>query len=368
MSATFDISSRTGSYRVRIGRDILAETVRSYPEALFIVDDKLLDRLPESTTRVLAVEASETTKTLEVMPDYIHRMRELGTNRETHLVVIGGGTIQDMATFLASIYMRGLSWTYFPSTVLAMVDSCIGGKSSVNVLGYKNLIGNFHPPRDIVIDLDLISSLDREMVVGGLFEAVKICFAHGPERFRQYLRLAPEASMSPAALLLIVELSLLTKKWFIEIDEFDEKERLLLNFGHTFGHAIEGATDFAVSHGISVGVGMLAACIFVERQGILAREGVENVMTLRQHILTMLGIGADPVIARPPRIDIDVVLQKFEYDKKHQTAAYRLVLPDSDGSLVLRSVPRNAETRNAIRATYQEAIEVIGWSGKHLHG
>jgi 3-dehydroquinate synthase len=368
VSATFDISSRTGSYGVRIGSDILAETVRTYPEALFIVDDKLLDRLPEGTSRVLAVEASETTKTLEIMPDYIGRMRELGANRDTHLVVIGGGTIQDTATFLASIYMRGLSWIYMPSTVLAMADSCIGGKSSINVLGYKNLVGNFHPPREIVIDLDLVTTLDREMVVGGLFEAGKICFAHGPDRFREYLRLAPEAAMSPAALLPIVDLSLRTKKWFIEIDEFDKRERLLLNFGHTFGHAIEGATEYEVSHGIAVGVGMLAACIFAERQEIITSEGRENVMALRQHILTMLEIGTDPVIARPPRIGIDVVLQKFEYDKKHRTAAYSLVLPENDGRLALRTIPRDAETRKAIRAAYEEALEGIGWSGNGLHG
>lgn len=368
MSVTFEIASRTGSYGVRIGRDIVAETVRTYPEALFIVDDKLLDRLPEGTTRVLPVEAAETTKTLEVMPAYIGRMRELGANRDTHLVVIGGGTIQDTATFLASIYMRGLSWTYMPSTVLSMDDSCIGGKSSINVLGYKNLVGNFHPPRETVIDLDLVTTLDREMVVGGLFEAGKICFAYGPDRFREYLGLAPEAATSPAALMPIVELSLRTKKWFIEIDEFDEKERLLLNFGHTFGHAIEGATDFEVSHGIAVGVGMLAACIFAERQDILNPEGGANVAALRQHILKMLGIGGIPVIARPPQIDIDVVLQKFEYDKKHRTGAYRLVLPENDGRLALRSVPRDPETRNKIKAAYMAALEGIGWSGTGHHG
>lgn len=362
MSVTFEIASSTGSYGVKIARDVVGETSRTYPDALFIVDDKLLDRLPEGTTRVLPLVATEKTKTLDAMPAYIGRMRELGATRDTHLVVIGGGTIQDTATFLASIYMRGLSWTYMPSTVLAMDDSCIGGKSSINALGYKNLVGNFYPPKEVVIDLDFVTTLDREMIVGGLFEAGKICFAHGPDRFQEYLALVPEAAVAPAALMPIVQLSLRTKKWFIEIDEFDQNERLLLNFGHTFGHAIEGATDFQVSHGIGVGVGMLAACIFAEQQGFLMPEGHKNVDLLRRHILAMLGVGGSTVIAAPPMIDVGLMFEKFEYDKKHRTSAYRLVLPENDGRLALRSVPRDAPTRKAIKSAYLSAFEDLGWS------
>lgn len=361
MSESFEIVSNSGAYSVRLGRGILGEVAAGQIEPIFIADAKLLDRLPADAKRVVPVEAEETSKALESMPEFVAQLRRLGANRDTHLVVVGGGTIQDVATFLASIYMRGLSWTYMPSTVLAMDDSCIGGKSSINVLGYKNLVGNFHPPRDIAIDMELVTTLDREMVVGGLFEAAKICFAFGAERFRDYLALAPVTAQTPAALMPIVSLSLRTKKWFIEIDEFDQKERLLLNFGHTFGHAIEGATDFGVSHGIAVGVGMLAACRFAEGHSAFSESGRSNVDALCRHVTEMLGIRAAPVVSPPQPVAMDDLLQKFEYDKKHRTGSYRLVLPQGDGSLALVSVPRDEDTRRAIAEAYRATFEQLGW-------
>ena len=137
--------------------------------------------------------------------------------------------------------MRGIAWSYMPTTVLAMVDSCVGGKSSINVGPYKNLVGTFHPPKQIDIDPLLATTLASEQIAAGLIEAAKICFCRGPASFAEYLGQEPGVGMGTQALEHVILTSLLAKKHFIEIDEFDKKERLLLNFGHTFGHAIEGA-------------------------------------------------------------------------------------------------------------------------------
>jgi len=361
MSELYEIASSSGHYSVLLGERLLESAIARHPDAIFVVDAALAERLPAYVKRVLTIEATEANKALEAMPGFVAELRQLEANRDTHLVVIGGGTIQDIATFLASIYMRGVSWTYLPTTVLSMADSCIGGKSSINVLGFKNLVGNFFPPRDIVIDLEFITTLDRGMIVGGLFEAAKICYAHSSERFAAYLAAEPSGSVTPDQIRPIVSLALLTKKWFIETDEFDQKERLLLNFGHTFGHAIEAASNFTVSHGVAVGAGMLIACEFARQTVELSEAGVETTGALCRHIRDMLRQGAGSSIAIPPALNLELAMQKFEYDKKHKTENYRVVIPDRDGRLALTSVVRDDATRGDIERAYRQALSSIGW-------
>lgn len=177
MPASFDIASASGSYRVTVGTGLLADALRTHAEAIILIDERLAHVLPADAARVIRVAATEDNKSLEQSAPIITRLRKLGANRRTHLLAIGGGIIQDISAFAASIYMRGIPWSYLPTTLLGMVDSCIGGKSSINVYGYKNLIGNFYPPAEIVIDLDFLKSLNVDQMVGGLCEAAKICYA-----------------------------------------------------------------------------------------------------------------------------------------------------------------------------------------------
>ena len=126
-----------------------------------------------TSPKPIFIEATEMEKSLDRAPALIERMRAGGVNRRTLLVAVGGGVIQDISAFVASVYMRGLTWSYVPTTVLAMVDSCIGGKSSINVGPYKNLVGTFHPPQQIHIDPALAETLPRDQFASGLIEAAK---------------------------------------------------------------------------------------------------------------------------------------------------------------------------------------------------
>ena len=362
MQESFEVTASSGSYRVLAGPGLLKSVVAKYPDAIFMVDARLEFCLPEFIKRRIVVGATEGNKSLERMPEVILQLRQYGANRTTHLVAIGGGVIQDVATFVASIYMRGIAWTYMPTTLLGMADSCIGGKSSVNVLGYKNLVGNFYPPVEVMIDIDFVRTLNAEMVVGGLYEAAKICFARGEQEFLAYLGEYPSANMLPDRAQRVVMRALLTKKWFIETDEFDQKERLLLNFGHTFGHAIEAGTNFAISHGIAVGVGMLVAITYARKRAEVSSAGLERAKLLSTHVKSLLGTGADSVVPVPPQIDIDLVMEKFSNDKKHRTDVYRMVVPQGDGDLALISEPKNEAVRRNIISAYEEALCEIGWS------
>lgn len=361
MPKSFDVSASTGKYRVEIGQGLLLHTLAKYPDAIIICDSNLSAYLPTLPHDPIFVEAIESNKSLEAAPAIIVGLRQRNANRNTHLVVIGGGIIQDISTLAASIYMRGISWTYLPSTLLGMVDSCIGGKSSINVGGYKNLVGNFYPPREIFIDTAFIETLNAEMVVGGLYEAAKICYARSFEDFKEYLDKRPCYPMASSNAEDVILKSLITKKWFIEIDEFDNKERLLLNFGHTFGHAMEAATNFGVSHGIAVGVGMLIAINYATRRGDLTSVGIERTAELASHLRAMLGYGDALVVSSPPTISIKTTLEKFRHDKKHRADGYRVVLPQADGGLQLTAEPPSEEVHAAIAAAYRDALSTIGW-------
>lgn len=362
VSDLYEINSASGRYRIEVGDNLIEKAFRLYPQAIYIIDQNLLGRIPQSVTKRIIIEATEENKALEQAAEYVSGLRKLNATRDTHIVAIGGGIIQDITTFIASIYMRGLSWTYLPTTVLSMADSCIGGKSSINVAGYKNLIGNFYPPKDIYIDPSFIKTLDADMIVGGLFEAAKICYAKDAATFAAYTHLQPSQDASSEQMTAIIGLALSTKKWFIEIDEFDQKERLLLNFGHTFGHAIEASTNFGVHHGIGVGAGMLIAAIYAEQKNFLSADGKCAVGELKSHILNMLLQDTGSSIGAPDRVSIASTLEKFDYDKKHKELYYRIVIPKNDGALELISLERTPQTRDALKQAYLTGFEALGWS------
>lgn len=362
MQESFEVSASAGSYKVLVGRGLLGGLVADKPKTIFMVDEYLAPFLAIPADRQILVRASEENKSLECMSEVVIKMRELGANRATHLVAIGGGVIQDVATFTASIYMRGISWTYMPTTLLSMADSCIGGKSSINVLGYKNLVGNFYPPKDVVVDVDFVRTLDAEKIVGGLFEAAKICYARGYEDFQNYLAEGPSAHMSLEVVQKVIVRSLQTKTWFIETDEFDQKERLLLNFGHTFGHAIEAGTNFGVSHGIAVGIGIMVAVEYAKKRQWLSPEGLGRTAILTAHIQSLLASEGKAVVEKPPVIDLHLALEKFNNDKKHLSDVYRMVCPRGDGGLELMSETKSDEVRADIAWAYERALTAIGWS------
>lgn len=362
MQESFDISSSTGNYNVVLGTDLLSQVLTQYPDAIYMIDERLEAVLPDLITKRILIKADEMSKSLERMPEVILKMRELGANRTSHLVAIGGGVIQDIATFVASVYMRGIPWTYMPTTLLGMADSCIGGKSSINMLGYKNLVGNFYPPEAVLIDMAFIETLNEEQVVGGLFEATKICYARGYKEFLAYLQESPGYPMNPDNAQRVIARALQTKKWFIETDEFDQNERLLLNFGHTFGHAIEAGSDFGITHGIAVGIGMIVAVEYAKKAELLSSVGISHADHLIQHVKSMLGEGLKRVIEHPPKLDLELIMEKFNNDKKHRTDMYRMVVPNGDGELVLISAEKNDAVRKNIESAYQTGLANIAYS------
>lgn len=346
MPTSFEISAAAGSYTVDIAPESLgALLAQDGSDQMFLVDAFFRDRFERAGIDAIAIEADETAKSLDRMTELVVALRDRRATRGTRLIAVGGGVVQDAAAFAASIYMRGIDWVYVPTTLLSMTDSCIGGKSSINVGPYKNIVGTIHPPQAVLVDPALAATLSDEQVAAGLCEAAKICLCRGPEAIGDYLALAPTVNSTPDALAAVIALSLGAKKWFIEIDEFDRAERLLLNFGHTFGHALEAASGFAVSHGIAVGLGMLAAIEMA--QAIEPHPLTPEVAAFRSHIADLVGT-VDGLAETLAAVDPARVMTAFEADKKHGRDFYAVILPRSDGRIERQLLPHAADTRAEI--------------------
>lgn len=336
----FAVTASAGTYTVAVATGALdALLAQAGEDRVFVVDAFLADRLTSAGLDPIVIAADERAKSLDRMTDLIVALRDRGANRGTTLIAIGGGVVQDAAAFAASIYMRGIDWVYVPTTLLSMTDSCIGGKSSINVGPYKNIVGTFFPPQQVLIDPTLATTLTTEQVAAGLCEAAKICLCRGPETIDAYLALAPAVDSSAAALAAVVQLSLSAKKWFIEKDEFDRKERLILNFGHTFGHALEAASGFAVSHGIAVGLGMLAALEMEPAARVDPR-----IAAFRRHVADLIAT-VDGLAETLAGVEPAAVMTAFEADKKHGRDCYAVILPTRDGTIERRLLPRDAKSQ-----------------------
>ena len=356
MPESFEIVSSSGSYKVNIGENLLAARLNDSQNDICIVDARLAHRIQNDQITVIPVVATEKSKSLDELSPIIERMRQNGANRSSRIIAIGGGVIQDIATIVASLYMRGIAWEYLPTTLLGMVDSCIGGKSAINIKSFKNLVGNIYPPGQINIDVSFLDTLGKEQIIDGLCEAVKICYAKSEEDLDGYLRSVPNLEDGLKNIKTVISQCLKAKQWFIEIDEFDQNERLLLNFGHTFGHALESATEFRISHGVAVGIGMVVAEEYARHQALLSPVGAERSVRLTGYVEGL--VKCLPQLAVEFRnFDYDSIALKFANDKKHKTNQYRIIVPKGDGGLGLIGIPRTEKSRSDILAAYCAAAE-----------
>ena len=353
MSVSFYIQSSTKNYQVAIQEDLLAKPLFETSHDFIIIDSYVLDLYPILQAKhLITIPALETSKTLDTASYVIEQLRLKGAHRKSHLIAVGGGIIQDIATLVASLYMRGITWSYYPTTLLGMVDSCIGGKSSINVGQYKNIAGNFYPPQTITIDPHFCHTLEPVEIMAGICEAVKICFADRKIAFDTFLKLAhTDGTIPPANLAKVIELSLRTKKIFIEEDEFDEGIRLHLNFGHTFGHAIEAASDFSITHGVAVGIGMQFALDIANRSSV-SYQASPRIQSLDIYLTSLLK-NVPQLAHHLNTIDVDNLFDKFKSDKKHSDKHFVMILPDKEGFLTKISVNQEASFKGLFKESFK---------------
>jgi 3-dehydroquinate synthase len=231
---------------------------------------------------VIFLPAGERHKRMAGVESLAEQLASAGADRDSVLLAFGGGVIGDVTGFLAAIYMRGIRYVGLPATLLAQVDSSLGGKTGVNLAAGKNLVGSFHQPMAVVSDIDLLGTLPASELRAGLQEAIKAAIIRSPGLLR-YLEANAEAVLrgEPAALTRVVTASVRVKAEVVEQDERESGLRMILNFGHTIGHAIEAATKYKkLLHGEAIGWGMIAAIELSLSRGRISQREFERMAAL----------------------------------------------------------------------------------------
>lgn len=220
----------------------------------------------------IGIDASESQKSYQGIIPIIQTLIENGFRKNHRLIAIGGGITQDVTAFISSIIYRGVNWIFFPTTLLAQGDSCIGSKTSINFGEFKNQIGGFYPPNQIFIYPSFIDTLKDAEMKSGMGEMLHYFIVSGEEDFKMYRNLYSKAFSDKVVLAKIILRSLEIKKSYIEVDEFDQNIRQVFNYGHSFGHAIESLTHYKVPHGIAVCFGMDMANFISMKMGFISSE------------------------------------------------------------------------------------------------
>ncbi len=287
-SASYDIVIGAGLLRTlhpRLRRLTSGKPFRSFivtsPEIWGLWSRQVESSFAELPT-VLFLSSGERHKRLASVEALAEQLATARADRDSLLLALGGGVIGDITGFLAAIYMRGIPYVQLPSTLLAQVDSSIGGKTGVNLVAGKNLIGSFHHPLAVLADTDLLATLPASELRSGLQEAVKAAIIRDPRLFR-YLEQNSAAILAgdAAALTRVVAASVRVKAEIVGQDELENGLRMILNFGHTLGHAIESATKYKqLLHGQAVGWGSIAAAHLSLARALLTQQQHDRIVDL----------------------------------------------------------------------------------------
>lgn len=343
----FTVKSSFGDYEVTFVDDVAAALLdRVGPEDVIIIDRRIVDLHRErligvlGVAKVVEIEATESQKSYQGLVPVIESLIDQGVKRNSTLVAIGGGITQDVTAFIASVLYRGVPWIFCPTTLLAQGDSCIGSKTSINFGRYKNQLGGFYPPRSVIIDTAFLDTLPELELRSGLGEMAHYFLIAGEDDFQHVCKVYPRALADRRIPVELIARSLQIKKAYVEVDEFDRKERQIFNYGHSFGHAIESVTDYRVPHGIAVAYGMDLANYVSVRLGYMAAEERVRIREFLRPIWDGVDLG---------RFESAVYEEALLRDKKNQGGKLGLILSRGVGDVFKEFVPLDSTMSSWLR-------------------
>ncbi len=328
---TLEIQGITGSSKIMVGERL--ENLKNHisSENFVIITDKNVRRIYGKSfpqCEVIEISTGEKIKNLDTLQEIYGKLVDIEADRSLFIVGIGGGIVCDIAGFVASTYLRGVRFGFVSSTLLAQVDASVGGKNGVNFHGYKNMIGNFNQPEFVICDMNLLKTLPKREVLCGFGEIAKHAFI-GNIKMCEYLEenYSRALDLDEEVISKLVYDSVVIKSTIVNLDEREKGERKKLNFGHTFGHAIEKTTDILL-HGEAISVGMVVAANLSVKRGLLSKEEAKRIETL----LAMLEL--------PVTLDLDrkKMIDAIKRDKKREGGNIDFVLLESLGNAILEKI------------------------------
>lgn len=305
-----------------------------------------LERSGWRVETVIEVPAGEGSKDLETYAGVVRRLARAGLGRDGTLFALGGGVIGDLGGFVAATYLRGIDFVGLPTSLLAMVDSSVGGKVGVDLPEGKNLVGNFVRPRRVVADLGWLETLPEREISQGLAEVLKMGLLAGGEFLGDLELLGQARRGDPEALQTLILDSVRFKAAVVADDEHEGGRRAILNYGHTVGHGLEAAAGYDLPHGEAVAAGMLAAARLSEEEFGPDLEG------LHRELISTAGLPA-----RVPAVEVDAVLSAMGRDKKRRSGdkptEYRFVLLRGPGDPVWGVPVPESRVRRTVEAVLE---------------
>ena len=346
-----EIRSETDrSYDVLVGRGILdslhseIQQLGSFSSFGLVTDEVVRPLVAEPLQKqlrsrsidpiLIALPPGESAKTIGTVLDLCQQLLARGFDRRSILLAVGGGVVGDITGFAAAIYMRGIPYIQVPTTLLAQVDSSLGGKTGVDLPAGKNLLGAFHQPRLVLSDLDVLATLPADARRDGFAEVIKAALIEDPELFSILEKEGADLLDTGNELMeTIIAKACEVKCRVVNRDERESGLRRILNFGHTLGHALEAAANYNISHGQAVAIGMGLA-VRLSRQWVgLSEDNAERALAL----IHKLGLPTDI----PKNIDPEELLVPLEKDKKIQAGICHFVLLAEIGRAVIYPIPVN---------------------------
>jgi 3-dehydroquinate synthase len=336
------------SYDVLVGRGILAalhsevQRLGSFSSYGLVTDEVVRPLVAEQLqnqlrshsidTTLIALPPGESAKTIETVLDLCQQLLAQGFDRSSLLLAVGGGVVGDITGFAAAIYMRGIPYIQIPTTLLAQVDSSLGGKTGVDLPSGKNLLGAFHQPRLVLSDLDVLTSLSSDARRDGFSEVIKAALIEDPELFSVLEREGADLlDTDNPHLETIIAKACEVKCRVVNRDEHESGLRRILNFGHTLGHALEAATNYDITHGQAVAAGMAVAIRFSQRWAGLTQDEADRALALIRNV----GLPTE----LPRDIHPESLLSALEKDKKIQAGICHFVLISNIGHAIIHSIP-----------------------------
>ncbi|MEI8172214.1 MAG: 3-dehydroquinate synthase [Deltaproteobacteria bacterium] len=347
----------SSSHDICIGHDILDRMgliiAKNHPASRYIVitdsnvsalhGESLLNKLKGIGLSADMIEfpAGEASKNISTVLGVVERMLKIGADRNSTLLALGGGVVGDITGMIASLYMRSIPYIQIPTTLMAQVDSSIGGKTAIDLPEGKNLLGTFHQPRGIFIDLKLLETLSDNEFNNGLMEVIKYGIIEDAGFFR-FLEenMGRIRKRHDDVLEKIVESSCKIKKGIVEIDEKEQGLRRVLNFGHTIGHALEAASGYGISHGEAVAMGTVTAVKISERLHDLPAEDVVRI----EHLIKAAGLPG----RIPQAVATEEILARLKMDKKKRGDTVHFVLLKKIGMPFINGGVQEQALRDAV--------------------
>lgn len=329
------VNLKENSYDILIGNGLLRNIeniIDNNSKRNFIITDKNVDALYGNYLNTLnnyekiIIEPGEQSKSMDVTADILKQMLVKGASRKSKIITFGGGVVGDLGGFCSAIYMRGIPFIQIPTTLLAQVDSSVGGKTGINLLHYKNSVGAFHQPTKVIIDTALLKTLPYRERLSGIGEIIKYGIIYDYNFFKYVVENIERIKKCDKNIMpLVIKRCCEIKADIVSQDEKEEGLRKILNFGHTFGHALEGITEFSkYTHGEAVIIGMYYETIIAKKLGIIDENYSEEILNFLSNLEMDLSISD---------CSITELVDRMSKDKKNIGGKISFVLPTEKGTV-----------------------------------